>query len=86
MRRTYKYQNYAKFYGIPCYFGFDGVENHLRGRNLVYDWLIPPAAWLHNFSCMIGEVLFPEWEPPGFLIQIGPELPEEVARQLESDE
>lgn len=86
MRQSYKYQWYASFYGIPCYFGENGIENFLRGRNAFYDLLIPPAAWMHNFFCMIGEVLFPEWEPQGFPVKIGDELPEELAKELDNDE
>ena len=86
LRRTYRYQNYASFYGIPCYFGEKDGENFLRGTNVVYDWLIPPAAWLHNFFCMVGEVLFPEWEPEGFPVKIGPEIPAELAKELEEDD
>ena len=85
LRRTYRYQNYAKFYGIPCYYGEYEGEHFLRGRNLLYDWMIPLAAWLHNFFCMVGEVVFPEWEPEGFPVQIGDDLPADLAKELDED-
>ena len=87
LRQTYKYQWYAWLYGIPCYFGEGNLgENFLRGRNAFYDALIPPAAWTHNFFCMLGELLFPEWESSGFPVKIGDELPEELAKELDNDD
>lgn len=60
-----KFTHYASFYGIPCYFNV--TTKDMAGRNGFFDFLIPIAAWIHNY-------FIAPFDGHGFPIRIGKEV------------